>query len=72
VTQGFSRSSLPFDRVVLGGRTYSVDEFLAIPLSQRVRHILNAEVTFFRAGSPVKASEALAGLREAMVRKGSD
>jgi hypothetical protein len=56
-------TSLPFDRVVLGGRTYSVNEFLEIPLSQRVRHILNREVTFLQGRSPVNASAALAGLR---------
>jgi hypothetical protein len=72
LTPGSSASGLPFDRIVLAGKTYSVDEFLEIPLSQRVRHILNCEVTFLRAGSPVKASHALAGLRAAMERKGSD
>jgi hypothetical protein len=46
-----------------------VEQFLEIPLSQRVRHILNHEAAFFRGQIPVKASEALASLRSAMARK---
>jgi hypothetical protein len=54
---------LPFDRVALGGRVYSPAEFMALPLSQRVRHLLKHEVTFLRGETHVRAAIALSALR---------
>ena len=59
--------ALPFDRVtvVLGGAEsrYSVGEFLALPLSERVKSILFGKLTFFANGEPVNTTEALNALR---------
>ena len=47
-------SELPFDRisVVLGGAEsdYSVGEFLALPLSDRVKSLLFGKINFLLAG----------------------
>lgn len=58
-----ARDPLPFDRVVLAGRTYSAEEYLRLPLSQRVRHILKQEATFLCGDVPVPSAVALGGLR---------
>jgi hypothetical protein len=57
------RGEVAFDRVVVGTVTYSVEEFLRLPLTVRVRHILSGEASFFRGGAPVDAMRALNGLR---------
>jgi hypothetical protein len=64
------RKELPFDRVVVGETTYSVQEFLQLPLTVRVRHILSREVAFFRGKARIEATRALNGLREQMNRGG--
>jgi hypothetical protein len=56
------RKELPFDRVVVGDVTYSVEEFMQLPLTRRVRYILSREAEFFRGGIRVEATEALNGL----------
>ncbi len=58
---------LPFNRVVLAGRVYSPAEFMALPLSQRVRHLLKHEVTFLRGETHIRAAVALSALRLASV-----
>jgi hypothetical protein len=58
-----SLHELPFDRVVIGDQTYSVEEFLRLPLTTRVRHILRREATFLQGDTPVEATAALNGLR---------
>jgi hypothetical protein len=63
------RDPLPFDRVVLRGRTYSAEEFLRLSLNQRVRHILKRDVEFFHGDAKVDATTALAGLRKATTGK---
>lgn len=63
------RDPLPFDRVVLAGRTYTAEEFLHLPLSQRVRHILKHEVTFLKGDVPIRSAIALGGLRAAATKK---
>jgi len=63
-----ARTALPFDRVVVGNRGYSAQEFMRLPLSQRVRHILKREVTFYRGQDPVQPTLALSSLREAAVQ----
>jgi len=59
---------LPFDRVVVVGRpgrgqSWTVEEFLSLPLDERIRIILAREVEFFRGPTPVDRREALAALR---------
>ena len=63
-------TALPFDRVVVGDRGYSAQEFMRLPLSQRVRHILKREVTFYQGKAPVRATLALSSLREAAIQSG--
>lgn len=62
--------SLPFDHVLVRGRKHTVDEFLEIPLSQRVKHLLNREVAFFQGDSPVNARFALSQLRNTVAASG--
>jgi hypothetical protein len=61
---------MPFDTISLGiGRQLSVAEFLALPLDERVRSILNREIQFFRGDEPVDRALALKSLMAAF-RKG--
>lgn len=56
-----------FDRVLLlrDGRheVLTVDEFFALPLSQRIRHVIERTVTFKLGPTEVDHREALAALR---------
>ena len=60
--------ALSFDRVVVVAmgvrRELSVDEFLALPLHERVRFVLARQLEFFRAGEPVDRRAALDTLRQ--------
>jgi hypothetical protein len=62
--------ALPFDRVVLleGGerRPMRLEDFLAIPLPDKIRHILARTVEFYAGRTPVDRRIALAALRESM------
>lgn len=64
-------ANFPFDRVVIkesgGSRSFSVDSFLALPLSQRIKVILERRVTFYQHDSEVDRNVALNGLRKARV-----
>ena len=60
-----SEVDLPFDRVRVGSEVYSAQEFMSLPLSQRVRHLLKREAMFFLGEAPVRPSLALGGLRAA-------
>jgi len=57
----------PFDVVVIdsGGRrrTLSHGEFFALPLSDRIRHVIERSATFFKEGREVDRQAALARLR---------
>jgi hypothetical protein len=57
----------PFDVVCIregdGARRLSCEAFLALPLHERIRHILAREVEFERHGRPVDTKLALAWLR---------
>jgi hypothetical protein len=57
----------PFDRVSIrgqtGSRSMSSAEFLALPLHERVQHILARDVDFFDGQRPVDLKSALAWLR---------
>lgn len=56
-----------FDRVLIstpaGSRSYSVEQFLALPLATRIQHILAREVEFYQGGMKLERSEALKSLR---------
>jgi hypothetical protein len=57
-----------FDRVTVqhddgSRRTYSAEEFLALPLHDRIRYILARDVEFYRDGTPVDRGLALRSLR---------
>jgi hypothetical protein len=58
---------LPFDRVVFLGngqaREFSVQEFLALPMHQRVVHLLSRELAFYRGPTQIDRSTALKQLR---------
>jgi hypothetical protein len=60
-------SERPFDAVRIREaqqvRRLSCDDFLALPLHQRIRHILAREVEFERFGRIVDTKTALAWLR---------
>jgi hypothetical protein len=57
-----------FDRVVRktthGDESMPAADFLALPLTERVRLILERNVAFYLGEKPVSASKALAGLRK--------
>lgn len=61
--------SLPFDSVTLRNVTnasveaLSVEDFLTLPLSTRLRAIFEQRVEFFRNGERVDLQEALRALR---------
>ncbi|HEX6240757.1 MAG TPA: hypothetical protein VFZ61_07685 [Polyangiales bacterium] len=63
--------SLPFNRVELRDRTgvlvstLSVSQFSAMPLTDRVRAVLERRVLFFRDDQPIEMSDALRALRQA-------
>jgi hypothetical protein len=57
-----------FDRVVIVDaaghrRSYSAEEFLALPLALRIQHILARDVEFFRGHFKIERTEALKSLR---------
>lgn len=58
-----------FDRVVIVGaaagtrQSYSAEEFLALPLAQRIQHILAREVEFFQGQIKLERGDALKSLR---------
>ena len=60
-------SALPFNKikVVLGATQceYSVGDFLALPLNDRVKSILFGKLSFSQDGKPVNANDALKALR---------
>jgi hypothetical protein len=60
-------SERPFDAVRIREaqqvRRLSCDDFLALPLHQRIRHILAREIEFERLGRLVDTKTALAWLR---------
>ena len=59
---------LPFDTVVIldGDKktTFTLVQFFALPLSERVRAIISRRVQFFAADKPVDTNLALRLLRE--------
>jgi hypothetical protein len=61
------REALVFDRVLLrtGGtwNVVSMDEFFDLPLSDRIRHVIDRSVAFQLDGRSVDQKEALAAIR---------
>lgn len=60
--------TLPFDRVLLelptGKEILPVSRFMALPLHERVRHVLQREVEFFFGHAPVDRRVALRALMQ--------
>jgi hypothetical protein len=65
--------ALNFDRVVLdtgaGVRTLTAAEFLAMPLSDRIRAVLERRAEFYLGTAPVDRAVALASMRRVNVRR---
>ncbi len=63
---------LPFDTIVVGfgaeQRRMTVREFLELPLTERIGHILGRSITFFNGDTRVDEKKALACLRIASGR----
>ena len=60
--------SLPFDRVVVRRKPpegYSAEEFLRLPMLDRVRCLLQHGVEFYLGNARIDRKEALASLRVA-------
>lgn len=60
--------TIVFDRVVIrhgtGWReTYSIEEFLALPLDARIKYILSRDIEFFQGDMRVDRADALRSLR---------
>jgi hypothetical protein len=59
--------ALGFDRIVLrapsGDRVLSVQEFIALPLGERVSALLGKKVDFYLGHDKVESDRALAALR---------
>jgi hypothetical protein len=61
-------ASLPFNRVIVrtakGDQHLTVSEFERVPLTERVRALLEKRVEFFRDQQRVEQNDALRALRE--------
>lgn len=55
-------------RIFVEGELVTLDAFLAIPLTDRVRMLLESRVSFFSGTEPLEASVALATLRRLQAR----
>lgn len=62
------RAPLPFDRVLVpdgrGERLLTAEEFLALPLAERIRCILRGSARFYSGATLVEQSAALQSLRD--------
>lgn len=61
-----SRADLAFDLVLVGLETpkvYTVEDFLRLPIHERVACLLRNNVDFFKGGQRVERKVALASLR---------
>jgi hypothetical protein len=62
------RADLPFNRVIVrtvnGERQYSVHEFERVPLTERVRALLEKRVYFYCDQERIEQQTALRALRE--------
>jgi hypothetical protein len=59
---------MPFDVVVVSDgsirRNLSPEEFFALPLAERIQHVVQQRAAFFASGQPVEAKVALAQIRK--------
>jgi hypothetical protein len=66
-------SARPFTQVRIKGagaaRVLSYGEFLALPIHERIRHILDRDIEFLRDDQTVEWREALAWLRSESATK---
>jgi hypothetical protein len=64
---------LAFDRVVIttseGGVSFSVNEFAALPLTERLRAIFEKRLCFYQGTRVVDVTLALQSLREAALTR---
>jgi hypothetical protein len=69
-----SRTELAFDLVLVGldtPKVYSVEDFLRLPIHERVACLLRHNVDFFKGGQRVDRKVALASLRLASASLGA-
>ncbi|MCX4241428.1 hypothetical protein [Paraliomyxa miuraensis] len=52
-----------------GPQSITVEEFLALPLSQRVSHVLRGTARFFAGGEEIEGKKALAAVWEAKTQQ---
>lgn len=61
---------MPFDAVVITSahgssqRNMTPGEFFALPLAERIQHVVQQRAVFFARGAPVDAKAALAHIRK--------
>ncbi len=53
----------------MGCTYFSPEQFIQLPISDRVKIVLRGDITFFALGSPVDKRESLAALRKWSVEK---
>jgi hypothetical protein len=54
---------LSFDRVVAGNAEMTIDQFMALPMAERIAHIIGKRVKFLRGKQLVDTARALQELR---------
>lgn len=65
----FAMNTLNFDSIginlpELGYTRYTPEQFILLPVSDRVKMVLRGEITFYQKGSEVDKRESLAALRK--------
>lgn len=55
-----------------GTRRIGIEEFLALPLSERIGHVLNGTARFFAKGEELDGKQALAAVRAAKAETDPD
>jgi hypothetical protein len=65
---GLARDVLIFDRVVVADNgtssTLTAEAFVALPLPERIRHILGRSAQFFNGAVPIERHHALRSLQQ--------
>lgn len=60
--------TLPFDAVIVAdgatSRRLSPEEFFALPLAERIQHVVQQRASFYSCGQPVDPKAALAQIRK--------
>lgn len=55
-----------------GTRSVGVDEFLSLPLSERINHVLSKTARFYVNGEEIDGKEALAAVRARKAAESAD